>query len=193
MKDRDDMRPEYDFSNARRAKYAAGLSEGERGELLHRSAALDGQYWFGHTLQRIQELEAMVVAYLTLALDRTPEVASKEAAAILEGRDSNSLSRLASALGPWKPNQRDLESRFKKVLSERLWLIHKGGFALTAEPRQPDLMAVAVQRLAETAREADELREGLMANLEARLGETGLSSDEVRKRTDEVIHHWLAA
>lgn len=186
-----EMRPEYDFSGAVRAKYAARLNAQERSELLRRSAAMDGHYWFGHTLQRIQELEAMVVAYLTLALNRSPEAAGSEAAALLEGRDVASLSRFTSTLA--RANLHDVESRFKKVMSERSWLVHKGGFAVALEQSEPEMIAAAVQRLTATAREADELREGLRASLEKRLSEAGLSSEEVRKRTDEVIHHWLAA
>jgi len=191
MKNDKEMRPEYDFSGAVRAKYAARFSEKERSELLRRSAALDGHYWFGHTLKRIQELEAMVVAYLTLGLNRSPEAAGDEAAALLEGNDVASLTRLTSALA--RVGKHDLESRFRKVMNERSWLIHKGGFAVAPEQNDPEMIAAAVQRLESTAREADELTRGLRANLEERLNKAGLSSDEVRRRTDEVIHHWLAA
>jgi hypothetical protein len=189
-RNRDDMRPEYDFSSAKRSRYAARLSEDERVELLHRSAALDAQYWLGHTLQRIQELEATIVAYLTLALEKTPEVAEAEAAALLEGHKVSSLPRLISAM---KLSNRDWESRFMRVMAERSWLIHKGGFALASERNEPQMAAKAVQRLAETAREAAEIGQGLRSNLEAQLGKAGLTSEEVRKRTDEVIHRWLAA
>jgi hypothetical protein len=193
MKRDSDMRPQYDFSGAKRAKYAARFTEEERSELLHRSATLDGQYWLGHTLQRIQELEAVVVAYLTLGLNRTPEAAGIEAAALLDGRDPALFSRFVSALTQLKVNGRDVESRFKSVMSERSWLIHKGGFALVFEQSDATTISAAVQRLTEVAREANELREGLRANLEKQLSESGLTPEEVRKRTDEVIHHWLAA
>ena len=185
------MRPEYDFSGAVRAKYAARLSEKERAELRRRSAAVDGHYWFGHTLRRIQELEAMVVAYLTLALNRNPEAAGGEAAALLEGSDVASLARFTSAFA--RAGRSDVESRFRRVMAERSWLIHKGGFAVSSEQGDSEMIAAAVRRLESTARDADELTQGLRASLQERLGETGLSSEEVQRRTDEVIHHWLAA
>ncbi len=135
--DNDDMRQEYDFSGAKRSRYAARLSDNERRELLHRSAALDAQYWLGHTLQRIQELEATLVACLTLALERSPDVAGREAAALLEGHEVSTLRRLMSTMKPGL----DWESRLKKVVDERSWLIHKGGFALASEQSEPDATA----------------------------------------------------
>jgi hypothetical protein len=189
-KDSDDMRPEYDFSGAKRSKYAARLSDSQRQQLLHRSAALDAQYWLGHTLQRIQQLEATLVAYLTLALERSPDVASEEAAGLLDGQKVSILRRLISKM---KPSGLDWEDRFRKVMDERSWLIHKGGFALASEQNEPDTTARAVQRLAATAREATALGDRLRSNLEAHLGEAGITAEEVRKRTDEVIHRWLAA
>jgi hypothetical protein len=187
--DNDDMRPEYDFSGAERSRYAARLSDNERRELLHRSAALDAQYWLGHTLQRIQELEATLVACLTLALERSPHVAGREAAALIEGREVATLRRLMSIMKPGP----EWESRLEKVMDERSWLIHKGGFALASEQSEPSATARAVQRLATTAREAAAIGHDLRSNLEAHLGEAGISAEEVRKRTEEVIDGWLAA
>ena len=184
-KDSVEMRPEYDFSGAARSKYATSLGAEERKELLRRSAALDAQYWFGYALQRIQELEAMIVAYLSLAHDRAPEVAGREAAALLEGADDAALSRLAPGLSSWA-------DRFRKVMDERSWLVHKAGFAL-GERGEPSILAEAVERFTAVAREAAELGEGLRMHLEENLAAAGLSLEEVRHRTDEVIHSWLAA
>jgi hypothetical protein len=191
--DRGDMRAEYDFSGAKRSKYAAKLNDEERAELVRRSASLDAQYWFGHAIQRIQELEALVVAYLTLALDRAPGAAGSEAAALLEGQGAPSLSRLAAAMSASGPRSADFESRFKNMIRERSWLIHKGGFALSLEGKDTRAMVDFVNRLAGTADEATELGASLRATIEERLAEAGLSSDEVRQRTDEVIQRWLAA
>jgi hypothetical protein len=185
-KDSIEMRPEYDFSGATRSRYATSLGAEERKELLRRSAALDAQYWFGYALQRIQALEAMIVAYLSLAHDRTPEIAGREAAALLEGEDDEALSRLAPGLSSWN-------DRFQKVMDERSWLVHKAGFALGSERSEPSMLAEAVERFATTAREAAELGEDLRMHLEENLAASGLGLEEVRHRTDEVIHNWLAA
>lgn len=185
-KDSIEMRPEYDFSRATRSKYATRLGAEDRKELLRRSAALDAQYWFGYALQRVQELEATIVAYLSLAHDRTPEIAGKEAAALLEGEDAEALSHLTAALS-------SSSDRFQKVMGERSWLIHKAGIVLDSARTAPEMLADAVERFAAMAREATDLGDGLRAHLEDSLAVSGLSCEEVRQRTDEVIHHWLAA
>jgi hypothetical protein len=188
-----DMRAHYDFSGAKRSKYASKLNEEDRANLRRRSASLDAQSWFGYAIQRVQELEALVVAYLTLALQRAPGVAGSEAAALLEGQGAPSLTRLATAVSASVPGGADFESRFANVIRERAWLIHKGSFALSLEGEDTQSTAELVNRLAKTAEEATALGASLRAAIEEQLADAGLTADEVRQRTDEVIQHWLAA
>jgi hypothetical protein len=190
---RADMRAQYDFSRAKRSKYASKLNEEDRADLLRRSASLDAQSWFGYAIQRVQELEALLVAYLTLALERAPGAAGSEAAALLEGQGAPSLTRLAAAVSASVPGSADFESLFESVIRERAWLIHKGSFALSLEGENTQATAEVVDRLTKTADEATALGASLRATIEKELADAGLSSDEVRQRTDEVIQHWLAA
>jgi len=191
--DRADMRAEYDFAGAKRSKYASKLNEEDRARLLRRSASLDAQSWFGYAIQRVQELEALLVAYLTLALERAPGVAGSEAAALLEGQGASSLNRVAAAVSASESGSADFESRFESVIRERAWLIHEGGFALSLEGEDTRAMADLVNRLVKTAEEATALGASLRATIGEQLAVAGLSADEVRQRTDEVIQHWLAA
>jgi hypothetical protein len=185
-KDRAAMRSEYDFSRGTRGKHAGRLGEEGREELRRQSAALDARYWFGHALQRIQELEAIIVAYVSLALDRTPELAGKEVAALVEAQDPDLLSHLAVAVPSWN-------DRFKQILDERSWLIHKGGYAIESEWHETHVTAEIVARFEAIARAAGELGEDLRTHLETRLADSGLGSEEARRRTQQVIVRWLAA
>lgn len=191
--DREEIREEYDFSEARRLRYASRLSDRARKELLRRSADLDAQYWFGHALQRVQELEALIVACLSLALDRTPQAAGDEAIALFEGPDLDVLSGLIKSFSELDPLQSAFEERFRQVMAERAWLVHKGGFALRSDIRKPRSAAAVVDRLETLSEEASDLAGELRAGLEKYLADYGLTEEQVRQRTEQAIRHWVAA
>lgn len=54
----DEMRPEYDFSNAVRGKFAGWFTPEQREELLRRSAEGSARAWHNFALERVQALEA---------------------------------------------------------------------------------------------------------------------------------------
>lgn len=78
-----EMRDEYDFTHAVRAKHATRMTVRERGELLRRSAVQDVQTWISHALTEVQALEAAFFSYLVLTRDQPPEHAGALAAAAM--------------------------------------------------------------------------------------------------------------
>ena len=138
-----EMRPEYDFTGARRSRYASKIPDQERREILKRSAALDAQFQFARALQHVQELEALLVASLVLAFDQSLESAGRDAAALLEGQDHAIMSRLISGTGL----QQDFSVRFKELMAERSWLVHKSGLSLSPRVEEPVELASLVSRL----------------------------------------------
>src|SRR5688572_23496043 len=131
--DESEMRPEYDFSKAQRSRYASRLSDQNRRDILRRSAALDAQVYFARALQLVQELEAVVVAYLILAFGQSLEGAEHGTIALLEGRDRIMLSRLSPAMN----GDEDFVTRFNDLMVERNWLVHKGALELSPDIEEP--------------------------------------------------------
>jgi hypothetical protein len=183
-----DMKPEYDFSGARRSRYAARLTDQDRREILSRSAALDAQLHFAHALQQVQELEAMLVAIFVLGFNQTLEAAGEDAGALLEGRDFSVLARLTARAGP-----SDFPSRFRELTAGRNWLVHKSGFAMSPAVRDPEAMADLVTRLEAVRDQAAALSSELTAILHSWLVASGLTPGEIRQRTAATIEQWLAA
>ena len=191
--DKPDMRDEYDFANARPLRYARTMTAAEREEILRRSAVFDAQFWFAHALQQVQELEATLYAFLSLALHRSPETAQEEAAAVLEGKDQPVINLLTSHMESLLSPRSEFDERLRRLMGERNWLVHKGGFALGPNATNWEALAPLVSRFEAVATHAATLSADLQDALQRRLAQTGVPAVEAQRRADEAKHRWLAA
>jgi hypothetical protein len=187
--DEPEMRAEYDFSSGQRSRYASRFTDADRREILARSASFDAQFQLAYALRQVQELEGVVVAALVLIFHQTQESAGRQAASLLEGHDRSMLSRLSSGTR----HEETFVARFQKLMNERSWLVHKGGFGLGAPPSEPNDLAALVARLEALGKEAAGLSSDLTSALRQRLAEAGLTPQEVDRQTRDAIHRWLAA
>jgi hypothetical protein len=187
------MRPEYDFSQAVPSRHGERLSESERGELLQRATTQDAQTWMSFALHQVQELEALIMSYLVLAWEKPYESASRETVAILESRRRSLLTRLLADIRLGGTKKPDFPDRFRQIMAERSWLVHKGGLFMANELERSESLVPLVSRLERLVDETHEVRDELAANLEQRLSIRGFSHQEIQQRKMEVIQEWLAA
>ena len=78
-----EIRPEYDFSQGVRGRYADRFQGNTRSELLRSAAVLDSQAWLAHSLLSFQTLESYLVAYGAMVLHYEPEAAGKAVTSLM--------------------------------------------------------------------------------------------------------------
>lgn len=187
-----EMRDEYDFTNAVRAKHAARMTVRERGELLRRSAVQDVQTWISHALTEVQALEAAFFSYLVLTRNQPPEHAGALAAAALGDREPGMGSESAGPDAFGLPGA-ELEERWSRLSGERQWLVHRSGIegqdALSHHERIDALRG----RLARIADDAAAVKAQMEEIIRRHLSRTGLSKQEIDAKTGETKQLWLAA
>ncbi len=190
------MRPEYDFSQAVRGKHAArfAVSPDEPPPAWFRDAIrYDRQAWISEALRRSQELEAVLVAYLTLAFHLEPEAAGRDVSYLVEDPKREVLRRINEDLETRSLSLTvDLRNRIEDYLRERSWLVHRSLHhqvdeeSMTAAKRIP-------ARLRKLSSDASALTEQLWELILARFVRSGMTQVEFEQQAESVIDQWLAA
>ena len=188
----EDMRPEYDFSQATRGKHSARLAvaPGEEPPSWYLSAAqFDRQAWLGEALRQAQELESLLFAGLVLVLKKDPAAAGRNLPSILEEPGQAGLRELLDGLAAQSPN---LQSRLIEALGERAWLVHR---SLQSEEPEPTLesLTTITSRLQELSKRISSLKDEMLRSMEARLVGDSMSPAEFQERKSAAIRAWLAA
>jgi hypothetical protein len=188
-----EMRPEYDFSGGVRGRHAARMTEREKEELLRRAAVQDVQTWIGYALLQVQSLEAALFTFLVLAHDHSPEQAVAKAAALLDARGPDRLRQVVEDLRNRGLADEELDARFRRVVDERNWLVHRSGYEGQAPLAAAEKTRLLLRRLERISDEARALRTEIDALIEQHLAQGGLSPNEIDRRTGETKDLWLAA
>lgn len=188
-----EMRDEYDFSGGVRGRHAAHMTAQDRDDLHRRAAAQDVQTWIAHSLLQVQAFEAALFAYFVLAENDSPEQAGKQAAALFESQELQSLNQLLAGLCDRGISDEGLEDRLARLIDERNWLVHRSGYeSQTASPPSEQTLS-RLTRLERSSDEARALKVRFDDLVKAHLANNGLSKHEIDKKTDEAANLWLAA
>lgn len=187
-----EMRDEYDFTSAVRAKHAARMTVRERGELLRRSAVQDVQTWISHALTEVQAVEAAFFSYLVLTRNQPPEHAGALAAAALGDRVPDVITGSAGPDAFGLPGA-ELEERWHRLRGERQWLVHRSGIESQDALSNFARMDVLRARLAHIADDAAAVKAQMEEITQHHLSRTGLSKQEIAVKTGETKQLWLAA
>jgi hypothetical protein len=188
--DQDDILPEYDFSEAVRGKHAGrfSVSREESAPVWLRDAIrYDRQAWISEALRRSQELERLLVVYLSLAFNREPADAGRDVSHLLEDPQSEALRHLIADL-----EARDLLPSLDRLFNERNWLVHRSFYQQMdeADPKTAGRFTARLQRLSSETAEITEL---LWQLILARFMRAGMTQAEVEQRAEAVTQQWLAA
>lgn len=174
-----DMLPEYDFSGGVRGKYAGRFNE-NRDEFLSAAAALDRQAWLAHSLLAIQQLEANLVAYWSLALDERPVAAGKTVSALLELLNPKALRKLERDLNKYTSVSSAFHENFHQLIEDRNWLVHHS------------FHSPSPSRLESISDRSRELSDEIYKLLLERCTSKGMDPTEVTARTREVVEEWAS-
>jgi len=192
--EQDDIRPEYDFSQAVRGKHAARFSVSQEEPLpawWRDAIRYDTQAWISEALRRSQQLEGLLVAYIALAFHLEPSDAGRNVLSLLEDPEGEAIRRMsvdleARALSP----AGDLRHRLDRLFRERNWLIHRSLHQRVEETKAAGRFAARLQSLcSEAAAMTQQLRQLILA----RFARAGMTRNEFEQKAEIVIQQWLAA
>jgi len=186
----DDIR----FSQGARGKHAGRFSvaPGEPApEWLRNAIFFDRQAWISEALRRFQELEGLLVVYLSLASPLEPAAAGRDVSRLLEDPQEDALRRISSDLGANGPAPGDLRSGLYRLLSERGWLVHRS----LRQPEDADTRAAGrfTERLQKLASDTADMTERLQQLILAKFMRAGMTQTEFEQQAESVIQQWLAA
>ena len=194
--DRDDLRPEYDFSQGTRGKHAARFSAPPGGPMpswLREAIRYDKQAWISEALRRFQGLERLLVVYHALAFHLAPADAGNDVSHLLEALDREALSRISADLAASsQAPARELQSGLDRLFRERNWLVHR---SLHQQADEADLKAAGgfTARLQKLSSETAAMTEQLQELILARFARIGMTPAEFERKAETVTQQWLAA
>jgi hypothetical protein len=184
--DDDDMRPEYDFSNAVRGKFANWFTPEEREELLRRSIVGSARTWHRFALERVQALEAALFtrSVVTAPVPRVRNSASPPT------QPFHALVRLVGEIDRGVQLPDVLHQRLAKLAEECRWAAQQVEDGIEGTPAE---RLAYIERLERIGREAEALKSQVDGLVQRHLARSGMSAQEIERKTEETAKRWLAA
>lgn len=181
----DEMRPEYDFSNAVRGTFADWFTPGEREQFLRRRAEGSARTWHQFALERVQALET---ALFTRSVVTAPVPRARGAGSSTQ--PFNALVRLVGEIGQGAPLPRALHRRLNDLADECRWAAEHGEEGIEGTPAE---RLAHIERLERIGREAEALKTKVDGLIQQHLARSGMSAQEIERKTEETAKLWLAA
>jgi hypothetical protein len=177
--EREEMLPEYDFSDGVRGRYATRFGP-NREEFLQGAAALDRQAWLAHSLLSVQELESKLVAYWVLALGKKHEEVGRTVSTLLEALDRRPFATLRRDLGKHTSVTEGFFEDLVRLIEDRNWLVHRSFHSLSRS------------RLEAIADRSARLSKQLASLLHERCVGKGMDADQVETQANQAVERWAA-
>lgn len=182
----EEMRPEYDLSNAVRGKVADLFTSEQRERLLRDAAEGDALAWRRFALQRVQALET---ALFTASAVRSA-VPRRASAPIAGEPPFRALPRLVGEMEPAPGLRASVRQRLAALTVECEWAAEEP--APGARRSLGEWQADA-ERLERLGREAEALKGEVDRMIRQSLAGSGMSEQEIERTTEETARRWLAA
>lgn len=145
----------------------------------------------GFTLWQIQELEGVVATYLVLVTKARPGMSEAEARQQLLDAKAKTLGntiRLCVEAGLFE----SLQGRFKALLNERNWLVHRSRADSRAAVHGDVSMSALLARLEAIADAATELLHEVSALAEEFTHVRGDNAAEINRKAQQILEQWRA-
>lgn len=175
----DEMRPEYDWSNAVRGRYANRFTPAEREEMHRRAWPEMVQELSTYTVRQVRELEAALFTFFVLARHEPVQKAARHAAELLDAGTECRCGLVDAGL----------LARLRGIAVEREWVQHPA----TGSDQGREGLQLVLQRLEAIYDEVRTIRERVEQLLAEQLESTGMSRQEIERRTEETARLWRAA
>ena len=147
----------------------------------------------GFAVWQLQDLETVCAKYLMLRTCIKEGVTEGDYDDLVAKALSKPFGATLRAAAEANVFSEPLQSRFKHVLSERNWLIHKSRLDNRAAFSSDSAAHALIQRIDQISSTVRELMLEIDALIDSDAMESGIDLSELGQRTDEMLSTWHAA
>ncbi len=144
----------------------------------------------GFTVLQIQALEGASAQYLVLRSKVKRGMGAEEAQRIVDRARRETFGATVGLMKDAGLLSEDLEKRFKALLKERNWLVHRSRTDNSAALTNDESTAAMLARIDRAEAESRKLLQALVNLSEAYVLESGVSAEAIREATEEVVTGW---
>ena len=144
----------------------------------------------GFAVLQIQALEGASAQYLVLRSKVKRGMEADEAQRIVDKARRETFGTTVSLMKDAGLLSEDLEKRFKALLKERNWLVHRSRSENSAALASDESTTALLARIDGTEAESRKLLHALAELSEAFVLESGVSAEAIRAATADIVHGW---
>lgn len=144
----------------------------------------------GFTLWQIQELENCAAHYFVLVAQARKGMGQTAGYELIDKALSKTFGSTIQQMCKAGLLSAELEGRFRALLMERNWLVHKSRAASRNVIHNDRAMSVFLHRLDGMVEESDKLLHEVFALSEAHVKSLGITQQEVDKSAADLIEQW---
>lgn len=144
----------------------------------------------GFTLWQIQELENVLAHYFVLVTKATKGMGLEAGNTLIADAQSKTFGTIISQIIKAGLLSQGLESRFKTLLSERNWLVHKSRITSRSAVHSDTSMNDLVKRLHNIAEESLMLIKDLSALVAQHVKEHGVTDKQIQENARKILEKW---
>ncbi|MGK7894881.1 MAG: hypothetical protein AB4372_15005 [Xenococcus sp. (in: cyanobacteria)] len=157
-------------------------------EKANRLSAITQQ--LGFALWQLQELEGVCAKYYILVEKADFGMGEETGNALEQKAKKKTFGATIHKLVKAGLLTEDLEFRFKKLLSERNWLVHSSRASSRSSIHTDSHMVTLLQRLEKISNEALSLMTHVGTLMEEYVKKCGVSEEYIEKKSNEILEQW---
>lgn len=157
-------------------------------EKANRLSAITQQV--GFALWQIQELEGVCATYYVLVEEAELGMGEEAGNSLEEKARKKTFGTTIHKLVNAGLLAKEIEIRFKNLLSERNWLVHSSRASSRSAIHSDTDMAVLLERLNEISEEALALLKHVSALTEVHVKKYGISENQIKKKAKKILEQW---
>lgn len=157
-------------------------------EKANRLSAITQQV--GFSLWQLQELEGVCATYYVLVEEAEIGVGEEAGIKLEENAKKKTFGNTIHKFVEAGLLAEEVEKRFKKLLSERNWLVHSSRASSRRAIHSDSHMQALLERLRKISEEALSLLKHVGALTEAYVKRHGVSEEFIDKKSKEILEQW---
>jgi len=157
-------------------------------EKANRLSAITQQ--IGFSLWQLQELEGVCATYYVLVEEAKFGMGEEAGNKLEENARKKTFGATIHKLVKAGLLTEEVEERFKKLLSERNWLVHSSRASSRNAIHSDSHMLALLERLRQISEEALSLLKHVGALTEAYVKKYGVSEEFIEKKSKEILEQW---
>lgn len=144
----------------------------------------------GFALWQLQELEGVCATYYVLVEEAEFGMGEEAGNALEQKTKKNTFGTTIHKLTKAGLLSEEVEIRFKKLLSERNWLVHSSRASSRSAIHADSNMVFLLERLENISKEALSLLKHVGSKIEGYVKKHGITEQYIEKKSKEILEQW---